>query len=67
MGGSLFLGFIPSSIYSCSISHILKHEFFCFGCLGRFGSQGNKGKKVDLSFSEQLFKGGFFKSLWTTQ
>ena len=43
----------PSSIYSWSISHILKHEFFC---LGRFGSQGSKGKKVDLSFSEQLLR-----------
>ena len=32
----------PSSIYSFSISHILKREFFC---LGRFGSQGSKEKK----------------------
>jgi len=42
MGGSLFLGFIPSSIYRWSKSHILKHEFFC---LGRFGSKDSKGKK----------------------
>ena len=33
-----------------SINHILKHEFFC---LGRFSAQE---KKVDLSFSEQLFR-----------
>ena len=32
----------PSSIYSCSIGHILEHEFFC---LGRFGSSGSKEKK----------------------
>ena len=32
----------PSSIYSCSLSHILEHEFFC---LGRLGSPGSKGKK----------------------
>ena len=25
---------VPSSIYSCSLSHILEHEFFCLGCLG---------------------------------
>ena len=41
---------VPSSIYSWSISHIFKNEFFC---LGHFDSQGSKGKKVDLSFSEQ--------------
>ena len=34
--------FFPSSIYSWSKDHILEHEFFC---LGRLGSQGNKGKK----------------------
>ena len=39
----------PSSIYSWSIGHILEHEFFC---LGRLGSSGSKGKKVDLSYSE---------------
>ena len=47
---SLF-GFFPSSIYRCSIGHILEHEFFC---LGRLGSSYSKGKKVDLSYSEQL-------------
>ena len=25
----------PSFIHSCSISYILKYEFFCFGCLSR--------------------------------
>ena len=50
--------FGPSSIYSWSVSHILKRELFC---LGRFGSQGSKGKKVDLSFSEQLFRVFFFQ------
>ena len=43
----------PSSIYSWSISHIFEHEFFCLGCLGWAGS---KGKKVALSFSEQLLR-----------
>ena len=43
----------PSSIYSWSIGHILDHEFFC---LGRLGSQGSKGKKVDLRDSEQLLR-----------
>ena len=46
-------GFLPSSIYSWSIGHILEHEFFC---LGRLGCAGSKGKKVDLSFSEQLLR-----------
>ena len=32
----------PSFIYSCSIGHILEHEFFC---LGRLGSSGSKEKK----------------------
>ena len=41
-------GFIPSSIYSWSIGHILEHKFFC---LGRLGSQGSKEKK-----SEQLLR-----------
>ena len=50
---SCFKGKIPSSMYSCSLSHILEHEFFC---LGRLGSPGSKGKKVDLSFSEQLLR-----------
>jgi hypothetical protein len=45
--------YTPSSIYSWSISHILDHEFFCLGCLG---TSGSKGKKVDLSFSEQLLR-----------
>ena len=45
--------FAPSSMYSWSISHILEHEFFC---LGRLGSQGSKGKKVDLRNSEQLLR-----------
>ena len=44
-------GMLPSSIYSWSIGHILEHEFLC---LGRLGSQGSKGKKVDSRFSEQL-------------
>ena len=48
-----FESFMPSSIYSWSIGHILAHEFFC---LGRLGSSGSK-EKVDLRFSEQL--GGF--------
>ena len=43
----------PSFIHSWSISHILEHEFFC---LGRLGCAGSKGKKVDLSFSEQLLR-----------
>ena len=43
----------PSSIYSWSIGHILEHEFFC---LGHLGCAGSKGKKVDLSFSEQLLR-----------
>ena len=38
---------------SWSIGHILEHEFFCFG---RLGSQGSKGKKVDLRNSEQLLR-----------
>ena len=46
----------PSSIYSWSIGRILEHEFFC---LGRLGSSGSKGKKVDLSFSEHLLRGFF--------
>ena len=45
--------FIPSSIYSLSIGHILEHEFFC---LGHLGCAGSKEKKVDLSFSEQLLR-----------
>jgi len=36
-----------------SIGHTLEHEFFC---LGRLGSSGSKGKKVDLSFSKQLLR-----------
>ena len=46
---------LPSSIYSCSLNHILEHEFICLGCLGSPGSEGKKvgkGKKVDLSLSE---------------
>ena len=31
----------------------MEHEFFC---LGRLGSPGSKGKKVYLSFSEQLLR-----------
>ena len=38
---------IPSSIYSWSIDHILEHEFFC---LGRLGSQGSKEKKSGFEF-----------------
>ena len=37
-----FISHYPSSMYSCSIGHILEHEFFC---LGRLGSSGSKGKK----------------------
>ena len=55
-------GFIPSSIYSWSIGHILEHEFFC---LGHLGCAGSKGKKVDLSFSEQLLRVVFFNFLWS--
>ena len=47
----------PSSIYSFSISHILKREFFC---LGRFGSQGSKEKKWICVFLSN-FWGCFFK------
>ena len=47
------LGENPSSIYSWSIDHILEHEFFC---LGHLGCACSKGKKVDLSFSEQLLR-----------
>ena len=47
---------MPSSIYSWSIDLILEHKFFC---LGRLGCPGSTGKKVDLSFSEQLFRVGF--------
>ena len=47
----------PSSIYSWSTSHILEHEFFCFG---RLGNQNSRGTKVDFRFSEQLFKVVFF-------
>jgi len=36
-----------------SIGHTLEHEFFC---LGRLGSSGIKGKKVNLSFSKQLLR-----------
>ena len=43
----------PSFIYSWSIGHILEHEFFY---LGRLGSQGSKGKKVDLRNLEQLLR-----------
>jgi hypothetical protein len=43
----------PSSIYKWSIGHILEQEFFYFGFLG---SSGSKGKKVDLSYSEQLLR-----------
>ena len=46
----------PSSINSCSLSHILEHEFFC---LDHLGSQGSKEKNVDLSFSEQLLRVAF--------
>ena len=53
----------PSSIYSCSLSHILEHVFFC---LGRLGSQGSKEKKVDLSFSEQKNNLNFFLNILAT-
>ena len=42
--------FIPSSIYSYSIGHILERKFFCLG------SQGSKVKKVNLRNSEQLLR-----------
>ena len=51
----------PSSIYICSLSHILEHEFFRLDCLG---SQGSKEKKVDLSFSEQLLRMFFSTFCW---
>jgi hypothetical protein len=47
----------PSSILSVSIGHILEHEFFC---LGRLGSQGSKGEKVDFRNSAQLLRFFFF-------
>ena len=50
----------PSSIYSCSIGHILEHDFFCLGHLGCAGSQG---KKVDLRNSEQLLR-VVFSTFW---
>ena len=31
----------------------MEHEFLCLGCLY---SQGNKGKKMDFRFSEQLLR-----------
>ena len=43
------------------MGHILEQEFFC---LGRFGSQGSKGKKVDLKNFEQLLRVGFFNFFW---
>ena len=52
-GGTHDARLSPSSIYSCSIGHILEHEFFS---LGRLGSSGSKEKKVDLSYSEQLLR-----------
>ena len=52
--------FMPSSIYSWSIGHILENEFFC---LGRLGSSGSKEKKVDLSYSEQLLRVVFSTSI----
>ena len=42
-------------------SPILEHEFFCSGFLG---SPGSKGKKVDLSFSEQLLRVVFSTFCW---
>ena len=51
----------PTSMYSWSIGHILEHEFFC---LGRLGSQGSKGKKVDLRNSEQLLRVVFSTFGW---
>ena len=65
----------PSSIYSCSIGHILEHEFFC---LGRLGSSGSKEKKriwVILSnfwkwffqlFAGKKKKSKFFKNILAT-
>ena len=47
----------PSSIYSWSISHILEHEFFCFGCLGWAGSKEKKWIWIFLS----NFWGWFFQ------
>jgi hypothetical protein len=48
-----FACFWPSSIYSWSIGHILEHKFFY---VGRLGSQGSKGKKVDVRNSEQFLR-----------
>ena len=47
-------------MYSWSIGHILEYEFFC---LGHLGCAGSKGKKVDLSFSEQLLR-VVFSTFW---
>ena len=47
------LRFLPSSIHSWSIGHILEHELFC---LGHLGWAGSKGKNVDLSFKKQLLR-----------
>ena len=49
----------PSFICSCSIGHILEHEFFCFG---RLGSQAVKTKSgFELFWA--TFEGGFFNFL----
>ena len=61
-------GIYPSSIYSWSIGHILKHKFFCLGRLGRLsrlgrlGSQGSKGKSGFEEF-RATFEGGCFNFL----
>ena len=39
----------PPVLYT--VGHNLEHEFFC---LGHLGSSGQQGKKMHLSFSEQL-------------
>ena len=51
---------LPSSIYSWSIGHILEHEFFC---LSRLGSQGSKEKKSGFEVFWATFEGGFFNFL----
>ena len=55
------LWFKAQFYYSCSLSHILEHEFFC---LGHLGSPGSKGKKIGFKFFWATLEGGIFNFLW---